>query len=409
MKQRAAKIIIAGSVFSALLFCLTAFAEEPVSVLSLERAIGLAAENDVRVLPGKTAWSLAQLQEGAPAPRQDPEARFSTGLNSGQNYLTTSLRFFPQHPWRIKAEASLLGSATATAAAEYQTAQLQTAAEVFRLYREIQCMEKERQLLVQLAVIKKELSALRAQQVDEAVEISSRALLARWEQRETEDVRRELLRKIFLLKNDLSARTGLTAEALLLPPVLLTETFLPADTDTVIRRALAGRPDLRLLQARQQQSESKLEIVKAARMPWINHFETGYSDRTDEWAIQVAISIPVFSLGGSQKGLALAEMSLREEEFAFSEKAASAEVRRAASALNSAIEAWVVQREEHDGLAEATRSEIEKLKVLYPQERLALEERLVQADRDLLNLLRSVYSTQADLFSATGALDSIRE
>lgn len=409
MKQRAAKAIIAGSVFSALLFCLPAFAQEPVSVLSLERAVGLAAENDVRVLPGKTAWSLAQLQESVPVPRQDPEARFSTGLNSGQNYLTTSLRFFPQHPWRTKAEAGLLGSATAAAAAEYQTAQLQTAAEVFRLYREIQCMEKDRQLLELLAVIKKELAALKAKQVDEAVEISSRALLARWEQRDTENSLRELLRKIALLKNTLAARTGLSAEELRLPPVSLTETFGPADADSAACRALGIRPDLRRLQALQQASEAKVDLVKAARIPWINHIETSYSDRSDEWAVQVAVSIPVFSLGGSQKGLALAELSLREAEIVFSEKAASSEVQLAAAAFNSALNAWMVQRDEHAELAEATRREIEKIQGSLPQERLVLEERLVQAERDLLNLLRSVYSAQADLFFATGQPRLIRE
>lgn len=380
-------------------------AEELPAPLSLNTAIEMALKNDIRLLPGKTALQIAQLRQDAAPVWQDPEARFETGLGTEQNSLDSALRFYLPHPWMVKAAALENASLTASAAAEHQMARLATATEAFRLYREFQCLEKEASLATRLVEIKKRLAGLSEQQLAAAMETSSRALMLCWELRAAEQEERALRRELHVLKNRLAARTGLAPEKLRLPALDFAAPFNPVNTEQAVHSALERRPDIQMLQAQLQEAESEMKQVRAERIPWLNHVQTSYSDRSDEWAVQVAVSLPVFSLSGSKKAQALAEQSLRQTALAVSKEAVSIQVREALEALDSATGEWTVHQAEQLELADATRTEIQKLQELAPSapgEWLALEERLVQAERRLLQTLRVVYSAQADLFFATG-------
>jgi outer membrane protein TolC len=412
MKHADAKKIAALTALAVLPVLTPVSAGEEPAPLSLSAAAQLALANDARLLPGKTALQLARLRQDAPAVWRDPEARFETGLDSEEDFLNSTLRFYPPHPWQMKAAGLEKASLTAAAAAEHRMAEVAAATEVCRLYRELQCLEKEISLAARLAEIKKERADLSEQQVEAAMETSGRALLVLWELREAEREERALRREFDVLRTRLAARTGLAPETLRLPPLDFSVQFAPADPEQAIRSALERRPDLQLLQAQLQEAESQVALAQAERIPWLNHVQTGYSDRSDEWAVQVAVSLPVFSLGRSKRNPALAEQSLRKTAFIFSEDAAAAQVREAIVAFDSAAGEWAAHRAEEAELADATRSEIQKLKELAPSapgEWLALEERLAEAEQRLLQTLRAVYSAQADLFFATGQPGLIEE
>lgn len=380
-------------------------AEESAGPLSLNTAIELALKNDIRLLPGKTALQIAQLRQDAAPVWRDPEARLETGLGTEQNSLDSALRVYLPHPWMVKAAALENASLTASAAAEHQMAGLATATEAFRLYREFQCLEREASLATRLVEIKKELAGLSEQHLAAAMETSSRALLLCWELRAAEQEERALRRELHVLKNRLAARTGLAPEKLRLPALDFAAPFNPVNPEQAVHSALERRPDLHLLQAQLQEADSQMRLVRAERIPWLNYVQPSYSDRSAEWAVQVAVNIPVFSLSGSKKGQALAERSLRQTALAVSKEAVSIQVREALEALASATEEWTVHQAEQLELADATRTEIKKLQELAPSvpgEWLALDEQMVQAERRLLQTLRAVYSAQADLFFATG-------
>jgi len=369
--------------------------------LSLSSAMKLALENDTRLLPGKAAWQLAQLRQESPGVWRDPEARFETGLNSDEPFLDSALRFYLPNPWEVRSVSMENASLTATAEAEYRMGGVATAAEVHRMYREFQCLEKEILLADRLTGIKQELASLSDKRVKAGMQTSGQSLLLRWELRETEREARTLRGEQAVLKNRLTALTGLKLETLEIPVLEFPETFAAPDAEVDV----AHRPDLMLRQAQVQKADAKLKQARAEQVPWFNHVQTSYSDSSDEWDVQVAVSLPLFSLAGSKKNLALAERSLRQTICEVSEEAVSAQVCMALEALTGAVGEWQLHRTELAELAEATRAEIEKLQEFSPSAPaawLTLEERLVQAEHRLIQTLREVYSAQADLLFVTG-------
>ncbi len=389
----------------------TMAASAQTELLSLNTAIELALENDVRLLPGKTALQIAQLQQDSPTVWKDPEARFETSLNSEENYVDPSLRFYVPHPWLVRAGAQERAARTDAASANHQTAEATTVAEVYLLYREFQCLEKEIFLADRLAEIKKELFVLAEQQVAAAMKTSGKALLSRWELREAERKVRTLRRERDGLKNRLASRTGLDPNAIQLPALELPENFLTPDSGAILRAATGQRPDLRRLQAELKEADAHVKLARAESVPWLNHVQTGYSGRSDEWDVQVAVNIPIFSLRSSKKRVAIAERALRQTILSVSEQAAAAQVREALDRLDGSAAEWAAHRAEQNELTEATQEEIEKLKEFAPSspgDWLALEERLVQAEHGVLQTLRAVYDAQADLILVTGSL-SIQE
>jgi outer membrane protein TolC len=402
MKNRAAEIFVLLIALSALL---PASAQETEPFLSLSVAIDLAVQKDVRLLPQKTTLRIAQLRQNAPTVWQDPEARFETGLDTREDFFNSALRFYPPHPWQLQAAARETASLTAAAGAEYQMAQAATAADTFLLYRELQCLEKEIPQVELFAGIKKDIMELTEQRVAAAMGTSGEALLLRWEWREAEREVRTLRREYDVLKDRLAVRTGVPRESLHLAPLDYTESFITARPEEACRSALESRPELLLLQAQLKQAEAQLKQAEAEQLPWFNHVQTSYSDPEHEWEVQVAVSLPIFSLGGSKKRQALAEQSLRQTALMFSEIAVGAQIGETLKALARAGDEWAAHRKEQAELAEATRAEIKKLQEFAPSapaEWLSLEARLAQADRRLLQTLRAVYSAQAELLLATG-------
>ncbi len=369
--------------------------------LSLGAAIELALENDIRLLSGKAALQLAQIQQKCPSVWEDPEARFETALNSDENEFRSALRLYFPHPWRLKAASHERAAITGEAEAEHLMAATVTASEVYWTYREFQCLEKEILLANRLTEIQQVLATLSDKQVKAGMQTSGQALLLHWELREAKRTARTLCGERAVLKNRLASLTGLESETLEIPVLEFPEIFSAPDAVSDIAR----RPDLMLRQAQLQQASAQVKLAQSEGIPWFNHVQTGYSDRDNEWGIQVALSIPVFSLRSAEKRAAFAEQSLWQAVVGAAEKSAKAQMHEALAAFNAAAAEWTVHREEQRELANATHKEIEKLKEFAPSapgEWLKLEERLVEAERDLLKTLEIVYSARANLLFASG-------
>ena len=380
-------------------------AQEIPAELTINRLIELAIETDVRLLPKRNALQMAQLRQDEPILWADPELRVGTDLNLNRRFINTAVRIYPPNPWQREAEQLEKTSQTSLAQADCQIMEAQTAMEIYRLYREIQCSEKEIELAARLTTVKKEMAAIADRQVKASVETSGGALRYHWELREAQQVERELRQTHQLLKNKLATQTGLAIEEISLPPLNPKEPLDAIDPDTRIESAIAGRPDLQLLQAQLQLTDAQLKQVGAEQRLWFDHVQAGYSEESDAWDIQVAIRIPIFSRKSTKKYQILTDHTLKQTVLLLSEQTIAIQIREAVTSFASAVEELTIYQTELADLNEETSAEIEKLKKFAPSspmEWIKLEEWLIKADSRQLQLLRNIYSAQATLFSLTG-------
>ena len=373
--------------------------------LSLGTAIELALENDIRLLPGKTELKITRLQQDNLAVWEDPEFRFEPSVDSKENYFDSAIRLYLPHPWQLQADSMERASQTAVSTAELQMGRIQTATEIFQLYREFQCLENELALANRLVEIKQQRAALAAQQVDAGVRTSADALLLRWELRDTQRETRTLRRDMSLLKEQLAERTAQPLDTLNLEPLPEPENSRAIDPETAVQSALELRPDLHLLHAQLQQAQSEVQQANAERIPWFSHVQAGYDESSEDWHVQAAISLPVFSLTGSKKRQALAVKSLWQASIDASQDAVSRQVKDAILTLNNAIEEWQMQHQELQELAGETQKEIDALREYAsgdPDKWMKLQERILQAKRRLLDVRREVHAAHANYLLITG-------
>ena len=373
--------------------------------VSLQTVIELALENDIRLMPGKIQLKVSQLQQSPSAVWEDPEVRVEPSVDSDENYFDSALRFYLPHPWRLKADGMERASKTAASTAELQMGRVQVAVEMFQLYRGFQCLEKEYAFATRLIDVKQQRSELAREQVAASVKTSTDALLLRWELRDAQREARTLQREMDLIKGRLAGWIGQSLDELLLDPLPEEEFSVSAGRNPAVETALELRPDLHLLYAQLELAESQVRQVEAERIPWFNHVQAGYSDSSEEWQVQAAVSLPIFSFGGSKKRQALAEQSFRVAAIDASRDAISLEVNQAARVLNNAVEEWQMQQQELGELAGEAEKEIKALQEYAsgePDEWMKLQERLIQAERRLLDVRRSVYAARADYLLATG-------
>ncbi len=380
-------------------------AQSRENFLSLDRAINLAVEHDIQLLPQKNAWQLAQVRQESQMVWEDPEVRVGAKFSSQPDSYNSTLRLYLPHPWKVKASALENASRTALTEAEFQMGKIVLISDIYRLYREIQCLEKEIELAARLTTIKKERALLIERQMQSAMSTSSQVLLLKWDVRTVEREERELRRTFKKLKAYLATRTGLPSKTLQLPSLDLAKKIAAKSSAVAIQSALRQRPDLHLLQASLQQANSQLKQIQAERIPWINHVQTSYSEQNNEWGMQVAISVPLFSLNSSKTTPARAERAMRQTSIVLSEQTISRQVQEKTETLNDTLEEWAMQQTEQTELEKAIAVEITKLKKFAasnPSAWLVLEEKLVQSKQRLLKTRRSVDAAQADLLLATG-------
>jgi outer membrane protein TolC len=381
-------------------------AQEIPPELTVSRAIERALETDIRLPPKRNALQLAQLRQNEPVRWDDPELRFETGFDLSRKYLNTALRVYPPNPWENEADQLKRESLSSIARADCLLTEAQVAAESLRLYREIQCLEKEIELAARLTAVKKEMASIADRQVAASVITSGGVLRFHWELRDAQQTERELRRACQTKQNQLAIRTGLPTEKFRLTPLDLNESFAPVDPEALIEAARSEQPNLHLLEAQLQLTGSQLKNVQAAEIPWFNYVQTGYSENSDAWDIQVAISIPVFSRQRVVKFQILTEQALRQAAITTSEKAIAVQIRDAVKTLDGTINELTTYRTERMDLDDETRAEINKLQQFAPSapmDWIQLQEWIIKAESRQLQLLRNVYSAQADLFALTGA------
>ncbi len=375
------------------------------STLSLGEATELVLENDIRLIPGKTGLKISQLKQNQSVVWDDPEIRFETGIDSKDHSVDTAVRLRFPHPWQLQADSMERASQTAISLAGMEMGRIQIATEVFQQYRNFQCLEKELALIRRLIEIKQKRSDFAREQVNAAMKTSADALLLRWELRDVQRDARVLQRELGLLKNWFAERVARPVESLQLDPLPDLEMPDFIDYDIAIQFALELRPDLHLMNAQLQQAQALVRQADVERIPWFNHVQASYDESSEEWSIQTAVSLPIFSFGGSKKRQALAEQTLQKASIDASQDAIARQVQQAAREWTSAIEEWQMHHGEFVELTGETGKEVEMLRKYVagaPDDWMRLQENLIRAERQLLDVRRNVHAAHANYLFTTG-------
>jgi outer membrane protein TolC len=387
-------------------------AQESAASLTLHEAVALALQNDARLLPAKNEVRIAQIHGDVRTVWENPELRFETGIDVEEDYINPALRLFPPNPWQREADALEAGALTAIAGARQQVAEVTVAAEVDKLYRELQCLAEELRLAVRRIDIRQQRVDLINRQAAAARITSGDTLRARWQLREAQQEERALLREIEQIKGQLAVQIGRPTDSFTLPPPDLTAAGVLDEPDVAVVAALAGRPDHRLLQAELLSVESALRQLDVERKPWFSHVQAGFGDINNEWSLSFAVTLPVFSRSSHELQTVLTEKALRQEAITCSEQAVAIQVQEAARAATLIRDEWNLRRTEQTELAAETQNEIVRLREstsTKPGEWLDLEEWLVDSELRLLQTLRDLYAARNHLFLMTGRVDRITE
>ncbi|MCF7848807.1 MAG: hypothetical protein K9M45_08165 [Kiritimatiellales bacterium] len=373
--------------------------------LRLERALALAEKHDARLATHSAATKLAQSRSDAPVQRKNPELRVQSELDSGDPDLGASIRYFPLNPWQVDAEKSENAAAVEEGAAAYRQALLETTIQVTSVFQELQCLEQEKALYGRLAERKKEFADRVDKQLDASVETQGQALLAQWEMHEALENRREADLKAARLKQTLAVLTGHQPGEINVAPLDQKETFAVLDAGKETAIALETRPELQLLRAGLAGADARMSGARAAGIPWLNHLELGYRNHSRGWQLEAAFDLPFFSIGGTDKMLAYEEVTLLGIGIDAQERMVRAEVEAAVETYNLAVREWTLMQGRQIPLIRKTRSYLSGTGADEPlrmQERLALEEKLIDAELQLLGLRRRINQAGEGLVVATG-------
>lgn len=341
---------------------------------------------------------------------------------SESDVVRLGLRLFPPNPWLLRAQGAGARARFAAATADLRAAEWRLECAIGRLLSEIRTLRRELRIACQQAEVRREYTAAVIARLQHNQGSALDQLDARQRHlRATEDVAviEELLREKLQAVFDLSGASleGEAAEIEGEPEVPLT--------------ALAGL-EFRWMESRQevvaaywrhQGAMATLREAKARRIPWLSHVQGSYGRGTtgeekdaiaalsgapsgltpdsqiavddsedEEWSIEAAVEIPVFSFyGGATR--------MERTEVARCAQVLRATLRRAGAEFGNARFLWLNARERtkecQAGLADVENQaehlgrQMEEAGLLGPEEQLAVTEMKLQAQRAALQARRS--------------------
>ncbi len=214
-----------------------------------------------------------------------------------------AIRIFPANPWRNRAVRDGAQAGTEVARARYQTAKMRLAHAVLTEILNLRQRSSEMVLLDQIVTVRQRRHQYLAQRAEHeqatraaVLEAAADWLAARQDLSAGKAQQAQVL-------GALAARSGLEKQQIL---TLLAD---PDDMRLATTPDVQGRipdatgifrPEAVEREWAVQQARAALREAKFDRRPWISHVQAGYgyddrAGRNEEWTVQGAISIPLFS------------------------------------------------------------------------------------------------------------------
>ena len=276
--------------------------------LDVEAAVAYAMRNGPTARARRTEEAIAEAEIGAAGQLTNPELRVGRSTESSvvgaTDRVVIALRLHPDMPWARDAKVAAARADLAAEHARSGSAQREVAAEIRRLYAALAFGEATRDVITKQLGVLAERQRVLAAQVARGTATQLEAILSDEDALDLEATRGtlevELARSRSALSTLIGAPHGQTWKPVWDLEALraVTTTF---DRSALRARALAARPELAEAAHRVQAADARAYRERARRVPWFENVQVERSVKDSvDWAISLAITVPLFSLNGGE-------------------------------------------------------------------------------------------------------------
>lgn len=223
------------------------------------------------------------------------------------------LRLFPPNPWLMRAEGAAARATLAAAMADLQAAEWRTECAIGRAVSEITGLREELEIARQLEALQADAAKaveelLRHQQADvlDELEVRQRGIRA------NEDVTRSE-QAIAVALDQLVLLCGVTPDTDDLRGTALQPHISEEEMQALGRDVLESRQDIMASYWRLQAALSALRGGKARRIPWFAHVQGSYAKGVAKEPLDASVGFETISTGGTEPVLAATDENESEE------------------------------------------------------------------------------------------------
>lgn len=396
----------------------------PEGPLTVGRAVELALARDARIVSLQRAVEAARAARGAALDIRDPEVRVTFGtvtqtetgflgsVSTDVDQMETSLRLFPPNPAVVAAERRRGMAAIRKAEADLEAMKRLVAVEVKTACLELRYLEEDLRLNDRLAALRGEAQeALRAR-LSGGAALADETMIAALKRVEALGDRARLEREAAVARGQLAALVGRPAAGLAAPAAESAEP-LPAESPALAdpeATARAVRWDVEALRLAAETVRLAYRSAVAERVPWVSHVQGSVSEEEgpegdEAWAVQVALSLPLFTWVNRADNALRAEWLAAEAQYLALGDAAAQAARAAADAVRAAA----AQQAQIEAAARPLLAEMERSLAdarartdIDPRHAARLEETALAARRALLDAARESERALLALEAALG-------
>ncbi len=277
--------------------------------LDVEAAVAYARRNGPTATARRNDEAIAAAEIGAAGQLTNPEVRVGRSITdssvlNASDRVVVGLRLHPDMPWARDAKIAAARADLAAEHARTGSTQRVVAAEIRRLYAALAFGEATREVITkQLAVLVQRQQVLAAQ-VARGTATQLEAILSEEDSIDLEATRGTLEVELARSRSALSTLIGVPHGQTWKPVwdlAKLRAVETTFDRSALRTRALAARPELAEAAHRVQAADARAYRERARRMPWFSYVQAERSVKdTVEWAISLAVTVPVFSLNGGE-------------------------------------------------------------------------------------------------------------
>jgi len=372
----------------------------PETPITIEEAISRALSESARLDPYRAGLHIAREEKGAARDLEDPQIRLAYGESTrteDRGFETDQerrrryrgvLRIYPPNPWVRNAVSHGGDARIQLATANLRAAEHEIAVHVHWLFHEILQRRRERTLLEDIAKVRNDQFSQTEEILSRGAGTASDVLMARIDALDARMDTEEALRDEHRAMTDLATYLGFEQGneiKLAFPPIPL-----PGELDLAMltTRAFEQRPDLAAVEWRAETARWDLTAARRISVPWFAHLQGAYTEERngvdeDGWSVQAAIDLPVFSVSGSDIGIATAEL---EQFQAYADQARAQvrlEVRQSLARLRLARAELERYRQETSPVLDQLNADLasEVSTTLSPDDRADLREGILKAER----------------------------
>ncbi len=391
---------------------------------AIKRAITYS--DDVTIL--RATSEVANQQKFAARGIQDPELRISQDNGNSSRTRTYSdiyvppststgtsdgnvagIRFSPPNPWEFSARVSGANADYYAAIADVRHQEWLISIEVRRLFAEIQYLENDIQLIDQLVGVYKDLQDVLNQSINQGQATMQDVATASRRYLRMLSVRNDVIRSYEESHRLLADITAISPEHLQL--VFDSNTLTSAGTalnkDVCEQEAMQNRADLSAAFWRTESARQICRAERKAKMPWLTFVQFSYASGSqlentseidvptgimstsrddtdsDEWRVDMGISIPILSWLNHDIEASDAEYNLTKTEETMLLKKIHREIDNSLSAMKSIKESQSLYQQEISPVIEQMQDVLEKVEAnsLEPDEAARIKEEIIETQR----------------------------